>query len=130
MHFKVFLLLIQRPCIFQDIHGFFLSPFKRSEIALISSISSRLFITRPAMRPANSFSCLVIDGFNLRFPAFKFSTLIKVSAAEPFSSSEMFTLIFYSKSTKFPQINSCHLAKKAQRQQTLPTHHKPDPKMT
>ena len=87
---------------------FFLSPSKRSKIALISSISFRLFISPPAMRPAHSFSCLVIDGFNLSFPAFKFSTFIKVSPAEP----KILVALPKKRDNK-----------------RCPTHHKPDPKM-
>ena len=90
--------------------------FHINGFALSLALKVRLFRTRSEM--AYVFSCLVIDAFNLRFPAFKFSTFTEVSPAEPFSLSEMFTLIFYSKSTKFP--NSCQLAQKAQRQQTLP----------
>ena len=66
------------------------------------SISSRLYISTPATvaQPTNSFSCLVIDAFNLRFLAFKFSTYIKESPTESSSLSNMFTLAFHSKFTK------------------------------
>ena len=66
------------------------------------SISSRLYISTPATvaQPTNSFSCLVIDAFNLRFPAFKFSTYIKESPTDSSSFSNMFTLAFHSKFTK------------------------------
>ena len=68
----------------------------------IYSISSRLFISTPATvaQPANSFSCLVIDAFDLRIPAFKFSTYIKDSPTECSSLSTMFTLAFHSKFTR------------------------------
>ena len=97
------------------------------------SISSRLYISTPATvaEPTNSFSCLVIDAFNLRFPAFKFSTYIKEFPTESSSLSNMFTLAFHSKSTKISSHKFLSLyQKRTINNKRCPTRHKPDPKMT